>query len=159
MENISLACTVNNKEIIISLPPTRRLLDILREDLGLVGTKEGCGEGECGACSVLINGKLFNSCLVPAISVMGKDIITIEGLRGTPRYLALEDAFLECGAVQCGFCTPGMIIAAEAFLREKKLALESEVRAALSGNLCRCTGYQSIVQAVLRVALQEGRVE
>ncbi len=139
---------LNGEPAVIDTDPTRRLLDILRDDFELTGVKEGCGEGECGACAVLINGRLANSCIVPAGTVEGSKIITIEGYRETARYLVLRDAFEEAGAVQCGFCTPGFIMAAEALLRENADPDDEQIRKALSGNLCRCTGYSMIVDAV-----------
>lgn len=145
---MKIRIVLNGKPAIIDTDPTRRLLDILRNDYNLTGVKEGCGEGECGACSVLIDGRIANSCIVPAGAVEGSEIITIEGYRETARYRALRDAFEEAGAVQCGFCTPGFIMAAEALLRENANPGEDDIRRALSGNLCRCTGYSMIIDAV-----------
>ena len=129
-----------------------RLIDVIREDLDLTGTKEGCGEGECGACSVLRNGKLVTSCIIPVGAVAGDEIITIEGLRDTPQGQCIIDAFAEGGAVQCGFCIPGMVMAAEALLLVNSDPDEDEVRAAISGNICRCTGYDLIVDSILLAA-------
>ena len=144
-------CRINGKTRTIDSHPLRRLLDILREDFGLTGTKEGCGEGECGACAVILDGRLVNSCMIPAMQLRGKNILTIEGLGGTEPDL-LQRAFVEEGAVQCGFCTPGMVMAARAlFLQDKKPSRE-KIRDALSGNLCRCTGYEQIIRAVLRAS-------
>ena len=124
-----------------------RLLDILRTQLKLTGTKEGCGEGECGACSVTLDGKLVNSCLVPIEQARGSEIVTIEGI-GQSRPHAIQEAFLACGATQCGICTPGMVVAAHALLKTKKRPAPKTIRRWLAGNLCRCTGYQQIVEAV-----------
>ena len=129
-----------------------RLLDVLRNVLHLTGTKEGCGEGECGACTVLIDNKPVNSCLVPVANVMNKEIVTIEGFRETKSYKVIADAFADMGGSQCGFCTPGMILATYAVLLENPHPSEEEVRVALSGNLCRCTGYQAIVYAVMKAS-------
>jgi carbon-monoxide dehydrogenase small subunit len=127
----------------------KRLLDILREDLQLTGTKEGCGEGECGACSVVLNGELVNSCLVPACQLQSAQVLTVEGITSEDGQLApVQQCFIECGASQCGICTPGMIIAAHCFLEGEQPATDHAVREALAGNLCRCTGYQKIIDAV-----------
>jgi carbon-monoxide dehydrogenase small subunit len=147
--------TLNGKEVRVDCAPSERLLDIIRDHFNLTGTKEGCGEGECGACSVLLNGRLANSCLVAAGSLQGADVLTIEGFRDTDRYKLLERAFACAGAVQCGFCTPGMVMAAEALLSRNPDPTEEEVREAISGNLCRCTGYNMIVDAIL-TASKEG---
>jgi aerobic carbon-monoxide dehydrogenase small subunit len=147
---------LNNKQVCISTNPLRRLLDVLREDLGITGTKEGCGEGECGACSVLIGGKLVNSCLTAVGTVEGEEILTIDGFRGTERFKVIEEAFIEAGAVQCGYCTPGMVMAAEALLISNQNPDEMEIREAISGNLCRCTGYSMIVEAV-KIAAERGK--
>ena len=125
---------------------------MIREDLGLTGTKEGCGEGECGACSVLRNGKLTTSCIIPVGAVAGDEIVTIEGLRDTEQGKCLIDAFAEGGAVQCGFCIPGMVMAAQALLLENSEPDEEDVRMAISGNICRCTGYDLIVDSILLAA-------
>ena len=135
--------------------PLKRLLDVLREDFGMTGTKEGCGEGECSACAVLLDGLLVNSCLLPLIAVEGRQVTTIEGFRETERFQVLSRCFEQAGAVQCGFCTPGMLLAAEALLTRNPLPTEAEIREGLSGNLCRCTGYASIVSAVA-AASREG---
>ena len=131
---------------------TERLLDVLRSEFGLTGPKEGCGEGECGACSVLVDGKLTNSCITALGSIRGKKVVTIEGYSSTDRYKVLESAFAKEGSVQCGFCTPGMVMASEALLSVNPHPTEDEVRLALSGNLCRCTGYNMIIKGVLRAA-------
>src|SRR5437867_13020354 len=130
-------------------PPMRRLLDVLREDLRLTGTKEGCGEGECGACSVLIDGEVVDSCLVAVGQVEGRQVTTVEGLAAGGRLTALQQAFIEHGAAQCGICTPGMLLAAHALLQRAARPSALDVREALAGNLCRCTGYTKIIEAVL----------
>jgi len=144
--------TVNGEFQVVDIDPSIRLLDFLRDYLHLTGSKEGCGEGECGACAVLFDSEIANSCLVPMANVNGHEILTIEGFRNTERYKILEKAFLEQGAVQCGFCTPGMIIAAESLLRKNPHPSEAQIRIGLSGNLCRCTGYNMNVAAVLQAA-------
>jgi len=149
---VKIRFVLNHKKVEIDVDPLKRLLDVLREDFALKGVKEGCGEGECGACAVLINGKLMNSCLVPVAQVDGKEVLTIEGYKNTKKYKIIEEAFLEAGAVQCGFCTPGMVMAIEALLSRNPSPKESDVREALSGNLCRCTGYNMIINAVLLAA-------
>ena len=144
--------TVNGEARTILAHSMDRLLDVLRNNLSLTGTKEGCGEGECGACSVLIDGVLVNSCLIPVAQVQGANITTIEGLSGNPRWAALQQAFLDCGGAQCGICTPGMILAAAHLLENNPSPSQDEVREALAGNLCRCTGYMHIFNAVLQAA-------
>jgi len=139
---------LNGKEITENIQPTTRLLDLLREKHGLVGVKEGCGEGECGACAVLINNKIVNSCIVPVGTIHGKEITTIEGFSKTKKYEVIKKAFIDEGAVQCGFCTPGMIIATQSLLNINAHPNEEEIREGISGNLCRCTGYNMIVKAI-----------
>ena len=141
--------TLNGRSVRFEGNPLTRLIDVIRDDLGLTGTKEGCGEGECGACSVLRNDKLVTSCIIPVGSVAGDEIVTIEGLRDTDQGRCLVDAFAEAGAVQCGFCIPGMVMAAQALLLTNSHPDEEDVRMAISGNICRCTGYDLIVDAVL----------
>lgn len=141
--------TLNGRSVRFEGNPLTRLIDVIRDDLGLTGTKEGCGEGECGACSVLRNGKLVTSCIIPVGSVDGDEIVTVEGLRDTDQGRCLVDAFAEAGAVQCGFCIPGMVMAAQALLLTNSHPDEEDVRMAISGNICRCTGYDLIVDAVL----------
>jgi aerobic carbon-monoxide dehydrogenase small subunit len=136
--------------------PMARLLDVLREEMRLTGTKEGCGEGECGACAVLLNGALVNSCLVPAIEADGAQIRTIEGIAGASQLSAVQEAFLECGGAQCGICTPGMVIASLALLERHPHPTEAEIREGLAGNLCRCTGYQKIFASVVRACESSG---
>ena len=139
---------LNGETQILDVNPLKRLLDVLREDCGLLGIKEGCGEGECGACSVLIDGVFMNACLYPVGKADGKEVITIEGLVGTENYEVLKESFEQAGAVQCGFCSPGMIMAAESLLRKNPHPSDHQIREAISGNLCRCTGYNMIVEAV-----------
>lgn len=158
---MAISFTVNNKKINTELNPLTRLIDFLRDELKLTGTKEGCGEGECGACAVLMNGKVVNSCLIPIALCEGKEILTIEGYTETEKGKIVTKAFIDEGAVQCGFCTPGMVMSTEAILNDTKgNPIEEEVRRGLSGNLCRCTGYDHIVNAVLRaseMASKEGK--
>ena len=146
---MEISFILNNKKVTIDVTPSMRLLDVIREELHLTGTKEGCGEGECGACTVLVNGEPYNSCLTPVANVIGKEVMTIEGFRETKAYRVIADAFADQGGSQCGFCTPGMILASYAVLKKNHHPTEEEIREALSGNLCRCTGYNSIVNAVM----------
>ncbi|MFP4477913.1 MAG: (2Fe-2S)-binding protein [Candidatus Izemoplasmatales bacterium] len=146
---------LNGKDQVLKTDPNRRLLDVLREDLLLTGSKEGCGEGECGACSVLLNGQIVNSCCVPLANVDGQEIITIEGFSKTREYQVIKDSFAEAGGVQCGFCTPGMIIATQSLLNENPHPSDYEIKIGLSGNLCRCTGYNLIIKAI-KIAAKEG---
>src|SRR6266480_6740272 len=142
--------TLNGKAVSPDVVGTRRLLDVLREDLGKTGTKEGCGEGECGACSVLVDGEVVNSCLVAVGQVDGREVVTVEGLALPDGKLSpLQQAFIERGAAQCGICTPGMLLAAHALLQQNPRPSEDDVRVGLAGNLCRCTGYTKIIDAVL----------
>jgi len=147
-----IALTVNGQAVTVRGYAMERLLDVLRHELGLTGTKEGCGEGECGSCSILMDGRLVNSCLIPALQAKGADIVTIEGLAVDGRLHALQQAFLECGGAQCGICTPGMILAAFHLMCEKPHPTLDEIREGLSGNLCRCTGYTQILEAVAEAA-------
>lgn len=147
-DNFNLRFKLNGKVIEILIPSNLTLLQVLRNKLNLTGTKEGCGEGECGACSVLLDDKVVPSCLVPAVSVQDREVITIEGLSQNGELHPVQKAFIETGAVQCGFCTPGMIMASVALLKEKPNPTEQEIKIGLSGNLCRCTGYQKIIEAV-----------
>lgn len=140
---------LNGKKTEVDVSPSMRLLDVLRNVLHLTGVKEGCGEGECGACTVLVNDEPYNSCLTPVINVSDKEVLTIEGFRNSKEYRVIADAFASQGGSQCGFCTPGMILASYAVLKKNPHPSEEEVRNALSGNLCRCTGYQAIVNAVM----------
>ena len=138
--------------------PVARLLDVLRVDLQLTGTKEGCGEGECGACSVLMNGELVNSCLIPVAQADGAEIETVEGLGSDNRLHAVQQAFLECGGAQCGMCTPGMLVASAHLLRKNPNPDRLAIREGLNGNLCRCTGYMRIFEAVEKAATGAGEV-
>jgi carbon-monoxide dehydrogenase small subunit len=147
-----ISLKVNGQEREIMVEPRQTLLDALRYDLGLTGTKEGCGDGNCGSCTVLLNGQAVNSCLVFAIEVEGQEITTIEGLSQGGKLHPLQHAFIDEGAVQCGFCIPGFILMAKAFLDSNPHPTEVEVRKAIAGNLCRCTGYDKIVRAILKVA-------
>jgi len=148
---------VNGQAVSVDRPGMRRLLDVLRDDLGLTGTKEGCGEGECGACSVLIDGAVAVSCLVPVCQAAGTDVRTVEGLAPAPGELSpLQQAFLETGGAQCGICTPGMLMAAEAFLAGGGSTDEDAIREAIAGNLCRCTGYTRIIEAIALAAERAG---
>ncbi len=151
-----LSLTVNGKSVTIEAHAMARLLDVLRNELGLTGTKEGCGEGECGSCSVLMDGVLVNSCLIPALQANGSEIVTIEGLSADGRLQVLQQAFLDCGGAQCGICTPGMILAAVHLLRKKPQPTLEEIREGLSGNLCRCTGYMQIFEAVAEAGRRGG---
>jgi carbon-monoxide dehydrogenase small subunit len=141
--------TLNGTPVSLDVSGSRRLLDVLRENLHLTGTKEGCGEGECGACSILVDGEVVNSCLVAVGQVEGCQVTTVEGLADGGRLTALQQAFIDRGAAQCGICTPGMLLAAHALLRQNPRPSEDEVRTGLAGNLCRCTGYTKIIDAVL----------
>jgi len=143
-----IAFTVNGQLATVRTYAMERLLDVLRHELGLTGTKEGCGEGECGSCSVLMDGLLVNSCLIPVQQARGSDILTIEGLASDGRLEVLQQTFLEYGGAQCGICTPGMILAAVHLLSKKPRPTLEEIREGLSGNLCRCTGYMQIIEAV-----------
>ena len=146
--------TVNGERHSVQAPPMKRLLDVLREDLRLTGTKEGCGEGECGSCSVRMNGDLVNSCLVPVLQAAGAEIETVEGLGKGGALNALQEAFLRCGGAQCGICTPGMLMAASHLLANQLQPTLGEIREGLAGNLCRCTGFVRIFESVLHAASQ-----
>lgn len=146
--NVVVSLKVNGEERSAEVPPLKRLLDVLREDLQLTGAKEGCGEGECGACAVWVDGELVNSCLVAASQAAGAEVVTIEGLAEAGKLQPVQQKFLEHNGAQCGICTPGMVMAAEKLLRSGQALTEASVREALAGNLCRCTGYQKIIDAV-----------
>lgn len=148
----TITLKINNRTVTTEKANTKRLLDFFREDMDITGPKEGCGEGECGACAVIIDNELVNSCLITIGSVQGKEIITVEGLKGTRHFEVLERCFAEAGAVQCGFCTPGMIMAAHALLSKNPKPTEADVREGISGNLCRCTGYNMIIDGILMAA-------
>ncbi len=149
---MKLNFTLNNKVVEIDVDGNLRLIDILRDDLDLTGTKEGCSEGECGACTVIINGKTLNSCLVLGSQIQGKDVLTIEGLQSDGEYSIIQKEFIECGAIQCGFCTPGMVMSTKAILMDNPDPRLNEIKKGLEGNLCRCTGYNKIEDAVLEIA-------
>jgi carbon-monoxide dehydrogenase small subunit len=145
----TLSFKLNGESVSVEIEPHLTLLQLLRDKLELTGTKEGCGMGECGACTVLLNGKTVNSCIFPAMEVNGKSVITIEGLMDAQGNLhPIQKAFIEYGAVQCGFCTPGMVLAAKSLLDDNPKPTEEEIRHGIAGNLCRCTGYIQIIQAI-----------
>lgn len=152
---MKLVCTINGEKVEREPDPCKRLLDFLRDDCGLTGVKEGCSEGECGACTVLLDQKAVTSCTVFTGQVMGKEIITIEGLEKDGELDVLQKAFIENGAIQCGFCTPGMILSCKALLMEYPNPSDEQIKRAIEGNLCRCTGYEKIRTAV-RAAVKEG---
>jgi|SRR5215469_6367083 len=137
----------------VEVSPMKRLLDVIREDIKLTGTKEGCGEGECGACSIILDGKLVNSCLIPVCQVSGSRITTVEGLAGDGRLDPVQQAMLECGGTQCGMCTPGILIAARFLLDVNVTPTREDIKEGIAGNLCRCTGYVKIIEAIERAAL------
>ena len=141
---------VNSVSKTIDVYPMARLLDVLREQLHLTGTKEGCGEGECGACTVLIDGRIVNSCLVPVAQINGTQVTTIEGIAGDDQLHAVQQAFIDCGGAQCGICTPGMVLAAVNLLERNPNPTETDIRNGLAGNLCRCTGYMKIFESVVQ---------
>jgi carbon-monoxide dehydrogenase small subunit len=147
-ESWSIGVTINGKEYKVSVSPNETLLDLLRERLGLVGTKEGCDTGDCGTCTVLVNGKAVNSCLVLAVETNGASVATIEGMSSGGQLHPLQQAFIDHGAIQCGFCTPGMIITAKSLLDEEPNPTESDIRSAIAGNLCRCADYVGIMKAI-----------
>ena len=145
----TLTMTLNGEEVTVQVKPSAMLVEVLRDQLELTGTKVACGEGECGACTVLLDGVPVNSCLVPALKAQGREVMTVEGLASLGELHPLQKAFVEHGAVQCGYCTPGMLISAKALLDHNPNPTADEVRIAISGNLCRCTGYAKIVEAIL----------
>ena len=149
---MELSFIVNGESVNLDVPPFATLLDVLRNDLELTGTKLGCGEGECGACSVLLDDKVVNACLVLALECAGLEVVTIEGLAARGELDPIQQAFVDSGAIQCGFCTPGMIMTARAILKANPSPTEDEVKRGLEGNLCRCTGYRKIIDAVLSLA-------
>ncbi len=148
MKNMEINLNVNGETFTVSVPPRKTLLQVLREDLDLTGTKEGCSEGECGVCTVLLDGLPVRSCLLFAVDVRGRQVTTVEGLAQGEKLHPIQKAFIEQGAIQCGFCTPGMLLSAKALLDNTPSPSEDEIRIAISGNLCRCTGYQKIVKAI-----------
>jgi len=151
---MKISLKVNGKPYVMDVPPMKRLLDVLREDLRLTGTKEGCGEGECGACSVIVNGEVINSCLAPICQMDGADVLTVEGLEMDGQLHPLQQAFWEEGAAQCGICTPGMLIAARALLDANSHPTHEEIKEGIAGNLCRCTGYTKIIRAIEQAAFK-----
>lgn len=154
MSRVPLSIKVNGEELELMVEPHWTLLEVLREELDLTGTKEGCGEGVCGACTVLLEGEPIRACLTLALEVQGKSVTTVEGLAGEKTLDPLQESFIRHGAVQCGFCTPGMIMAAKALLLKNPCPQEEEIRRAISGNICRCTGYAKIVEAIAAAAPQ-----
>ena len=152
-----LNTVVNGAAVSLEIAPDARLIDVLRNALGLTGTKEGCAQGECGACTVVIDGAAVNSCLVFAAQVEGKSVLTVEGLSSAGAHNALQKQFIETGAVQCGFCTPGILMSATALLARSPRPSQQEIRQALAGNLCRCTGYAAIIEAVATAADEGAR--
>lgn len=154
MKDMQVNCRINGEEKTLWVNPNKRLLDILREDLSLTGTKEGCGVGECGACTIVVDRLAVNACLMTAAQMDGTEIWTVEGLEGLPIGARLQAAFAQNGAVQCGFCTPGMLMSAYALLLKNPHPSEEEIRIAISGNICRCTGYTPIIAAIEAAASQ-----
>jgi len=153
---MNIQLTVNNKDYDVEIKPHTTLLDVLREDLGLTGAKEGCGEGECGACTVIMGGKAINACIMLAAEADGKEIVTIEGLAREGKLHPIQEAFVEIGGLQCGFCTPGMILSTKVLLDENPNPTEEEIKKGLEGNFCRCTGYTKIIESV-KVAAEKVR--
>ncbi|MEN3332529.1 MAG: aerobic carbon-monoxide dehydrogenase small subunit [Blastocatellia bacterium] len=151
-----IAFKINGSEREVDAPPMQRALDVLREALRLTGTKEGCGEGECGACSIIVDGEVVNACLIPICQLQNVSIITVEGLARDGRFDPLQQAFLETGGAQCGICTPGMLIAARALLDVNSRPTRDEIKEAIAGNLCRCTGYVKIIDAIEQAAKLKG---
>jgi aerobic carbon-monoxide dehydrogenase small subunit len=154
---VSFTFTVNGEPVEVEATGMRRLLDVLREDLALTGTKEGCGEGECGACSVLLNGAVVDACLVPVSQAQGASVQTVEGLATNGSLHVLQQAFLETGGAQCGICTPGMLMAGQAFLASGMQPTDDNIREAIAGNLCRCTGYTKIIDAIALASERSAR--
>ncbi len=152
MHKLSVAFQLNNKSVSLSVDPNDTLLDVLRNQLNLTGTKKGCGKGECGACTVILDGEAVNACLVPIMKVMGCSVQTIEGIGDAEHLHPLQEAFIDKGAIQCGYCTPGMIMSSKALLDKNKTPNQAEIREAIAGNICRCTGYVKIEEAVQAAA-------
>ena len=158
MTEVPIELSVNGTRYQVNVPPWRTLVEVLRETLGLMGTKKSCNEGECGACTIIMDGRAVTSCLILAVDARGKNIVTIEGLSEGEKLDPIQESFLRHGALQCGFCTPGMVMASKALLNENPNPTMAEAREAISGNLCRCTGYQHIIDAILNVS-KDGVVE
>jgi carbon-monoxide dehydrogenase small subunit len=152
MEMKKISFILNGKQYELKVKPWQTLLELIREDLNLTGTKEGCGQGECGSCTVIMNGKTVNSCLVPAVEADGQEILTIEGLSDNDRLHPIQEAFVSHSGMQCGFCTPGMIMSAKALLDSNPDPTEAEIRESISGNFCRCTGYTKIIESISAAA-------
>jgi len=154
-----LKFNLNGEPVEVLVSPSDMLVDVLREKLKLTGTKKGCGKGECGACTVILNGEAVNSCLVPALKAMDADVETIEGIGSPEKFHPVQETFMDMGAIQCGFCTPGMIVSAKALLDKNKKPSREEVKEAIAGNICRCTGYVKIEEAILAAAekINEGK--
>ncbi|MCF7833008.1 MAG: (2Fe-2S)-binding protein [Candidatus Marinimicrobia bacterium] len=147
--------TLNNEKVKMDVEPTMRVLDLLRNDLGMSSVKEGCGEGECGACVILVDGRAMNSCMLPAGAIVNRSIVTLEGFKHTEQFKVIEAGLLKAGSVQCGFCTPGFVMAIESLLNQNPDPTDEEIKEGLSGNLCRCTGYNMIIKGV-RLAIEKG---
>ena len=158
MEQIKIQFNLNGNDVSVTADPNKRLVDFLREDMGMTSVKEGCGEGECGACTIIYNGKAVTSCLMLAGQADGSTIVTLEGVSENGQLNYIQQAFVDAGAVQCGYCTPGMVLSAKALLDKKPDATDEEIRRAMSGNLCRCTGYSKIIKAVERARDAKGGV-
>lgn len=154
MKQVELQLRVNGEDYTLTVPVNKTLLQVIREDLGLMGTKEGCGEGECGACTVLLDEKAVTSCIVLAKEANGCEVVTVEGLAENGKLSLLQQAFIDEGAVQCGFCTPGMLLSAQGLLNENPIPTEEEIRKGIEGNICRCTGYTRIVKAIKKASLR-----
>jgi len=152
MEQVKFQATINGEQIALEIPAQLRLVELLRDTLGLTGTKEGCGEGECGACTVILDGEIVNSCLLMAMQADGREIVTIEGVAQGDQIHPIQQSFIDQGAVQCGYCTPGMVLAAKALLDKNPHPDRQAIKVALSGNVCRCTGYEKIIDAVADAA-------
>ena len=152
MEERAIHFTINGRQISLTIPVQRTLLEVIRDNIGLTGTKEGCDEGECGACTVLLDGVPIHSCCTLAVEADGRRVLTVEGLAQNNELHPIQQAFIDVGAVQCGFCTPGMLLSAKALLDENPVPCEAEIRTAIEGNICRCTGYDRIVLGILKAA-------
>lgn len=156
--DVKLSFKLNGKQVCVTTDPLRRLLDVLREDFGCNGVKEGCSEGECGACSILLNGKMVTSCLIPVGAADGQEVETVEGITAKEKGKIIVEAFADGGAVQCGFCIPGMVVAAYYLLTNNPNPTEDDIRLAISGNICRCTGYDLIVESIKLAAKRGGDI-